>query len=138
MQYYLQARQIEPRNASLSQRAIKMFLKVGDHGSALREIESLLTQEDSLRNPDLLFTAAMLNIEAGNGPRAEDLLRRNNELAPSAHGFFHYALVLGKNGKIDQAGEWMEKAIAFTPNDLDEEQRTTARKALQVWMRDQP
>ncbi|OGD18662.1 MAG: hypothetical protein A2W03_08700 [Candidatus Aminicenantes bacterium RBG_16_63_16] len=130
---YLRAREIEPRNASLSKHVLGMRLKLKDRPAAQAEIESLLTTDDGARDPDLLFTAATLSFEAGDRLRAEELLRRVAELRPSAHSLYDHALVLGMNGKTAEAVERMKQALAFTPSDLDEEKRATALKALQRW-----
>ena len=133
LKYYLRARGIETRNASLCKRVLAMYLKLQDHRAALAEIEPLLTIDEGSRDPDLLFTAAMLLLEAGDGPRAEELLKRIAEQRPSAHSLFDYALVLGRNGRIAKAIECMKEALAFTPNDLDDERRSAALKALRLW-----
>jgi tetratricopeptide (TPR) repeat protein len=130
---YLRARESETGNVSLGRRVLKMRLKLGDHKAAAAEIESLLSTEDGAADVDLLFTAAMLRVEAGDGPGAEELLRRVTELKPSAKSYFDYALVLGRNGKVGPAAASMEKALAFVPNDLDAEMREAAAKALRLW-----
>jgi tetratricopeptide (TPR) repeat protein len=75
----------------------------------------------------------MLAIEAGDSGHSEELLRRRGEIQPTAQHWFDYALVLGRNGKFDQAIAFMEKALATAPSDLDAEMSQAADKALQVW-----
>ena len=59
--------------------------------------------------------------------------KRVIELRPAAHSLFDYAVVLGMNGKTDKAVECMKEALAFTPNDLDDQKRAAALQALQRW-----
>jgi Flp pilus assembly protein TadD len=75
----------------------------------------------------------MLAIENGDNRRSEELLLRRSEIQPTAQHWFDYALVLGRNGKSDEAITFMEKALATMPNDLDAEMLQAADKALQVW-----
>jgi arylsulfatase A-like enzyme len=133
LNWYLQARKTETGNAALAKKVIKMRLETGDNQAALAESESLLNTDGGANDTDLLFTAAMLAFEAGNGARSEALLLRLTEIQPTARRWFDYALVLGRNGKTGEAIASMEKALAATPNDLDSERRQAAAKALQGW-----
>jgi hypothetical protein len=47
--------------------------------------------------------------------------------------FFHYALVLAKNGKISQAVKNMETALSRHASQLSAEQLKTAEKVLAAW-----
>ena len=131
--WYLKAQQIDVGNAALAKKVIKMRIKTGDNRSALAECESLLLMKEALSDTSLMFTAAMLAVEVGDGARAEELLGRVIELRPLASSWFDYALVLGRNGKFSQAIAAMEKALAAKPNDLDAERMQAADKALQAW-----
>lgn len=133
LKWYSQAKKIEPNNTALAKKTIHMLMKTGDNRAALAESESLLQTADGANDTDLLFTAAMLAIEAGDGARSEAFLLRLTEIQPTAQRWFDYALVLGRNGKFSQAIAYMEKALSATPNDLDSERRLAAVKALQVW-----
>ncbi len=131
--WYLRARDTEPDNAQLAKKVIRMLMKTGDNRGALAASESLLKSAGATLDTDLLFTAAMLAIEAGDTGRGEALLERLTGVQPTAQHWFDYALVLGRNGKTGKAVAAMEKALASTPNDLDAERRQAAAKALQAW-----
>lgn len=133
LKWYSQASTLEPGNAALAKKKIHMLMKTGDNGAALAASEALLKTADGANDTGLLFSTAMLAIEAGNSGQSEELLLRRCEIQPTAQHWFDYALVLGRNGKIDQAIAVMEKALATTPNDLDAEMSQAAGKALQVW-----
>jgi tetratricopeptide (TPR) repeat protein len=131
--WYAQAKKIEPTNTALAKKTIQMLMKTGDNRAAWAASESLLKTTDGANDIGLLFSTAMLAIENGENRRSEELLLRRGEIQPSAQHRFDYALVLGRNGKLDEAITFMEKALATTPNDLDAEMLQAADKALQVW-----
>ena len=133
LNWYRKAQKSEPGNATLSKKVIKMLIETGDKRGALAECEALLLREGGFADADLLYSAAMLSVQARDGARAEELLSRVIELRPIASSWFDYALVLGRNGKFSQAIAAMEKALAATPNGLDAERLQAADKALQVW-----
>ncbi|MBN2400379.1 MAG: sulfatase-like hydrolase/transferase [Candidatus Aminicenantes bacterium] len=133
LNWYSQAQKSESGNARLSKKVIKMLTKTGAHQAALAESEALLRTEGAATDTDLLFTAAMLAIEAGEGTRSESYMLRLIEVEPTAQHWFDYALVTGRNGKYSEAIERMEKALTLSPNNLDAERRRAAAKALQVW-----
>jgi arylsulfatase A-like enzyme len=133
LKWYSQAKKIEPNNTALAKKTIHMLIKTGDNRAALAASESLLKTADGASDTDLLFSAAMLAIENGDNRRSEELLLRRSEIQPTAQHWFDYALVLGRNGKSDEAITFMEKALATMPNDLDAEMLQAADKALQVW-----
>ena len=133
LNWYLKAGKTEPGNAALAKKVIKMLLKTGDKQAALAESESLLKTEGGASDTDLIYTAAMLAFDGGNGARSEALMLRLTEIQPTAQRWFDYALVLGNNGKYTEAIAAMEKALAASPNDLDVERRQAAAKALQAW-----
>jgi arylsulfatase A-like enzyme/tetratricopeptide (TPR) repeat protein len=130
---YAQAKKIEPNNTALAKKTIHMLIKTGDNRAALAASESLLKTTDGANDTGLLFSTAMLAIEAGDNGRSEELLLHRCEIESTAQHWFDYALVLGRNGKLDRAIAVMEKALATTPNDLDAEMLQAADKALQVW-----
>ncbi|MCX6556149.1 MAG: sulfatase-like hydrolase/transferase [Candidatus Aminicenantes bacterium] len=133
LKWYAQAKKIEPNNTALAKKTIHMLMKTGDNRAALAASESLLKTTDGANDTSLLFSTAMLAIETGDNGRSEELLLRRGEIQSTAQHWFDYALVLGRNGKLDQAIAVMEKALATTPNDLDAEMLQAADKALQVW-----
>jgi arylsulfatase A-like enzyme len=133
LKWYLQAKKIETGNIALAKKAIKMLVKTGDNREALAESESLLQTLHGANDTDLLFTAAMLAVETGDNARSEALLLRLTEIQPTAQRWFDYALLLGRNNKFSAAIATMEKALAAEPNDLDDERRQAAAKALQTW-----
>jgi arylsulfatase A-like enzyme len=133
LKWYGQAAKIEAGNKTLAKKEIKMLMKTGDQRAALVRSESLLNTVDGAADTDLLFTAAMLAIETGNNARSEALMLRLTEIQPTAQRWFDYALILGRNGKYAAAVSTMEKALAASPNDLEDERRQAAVKALQVW-----
>ncbi len=131
--WYLKAQKNDAENAALAKKVIQMRLKTGDRKLAFSESESLLRTEAGAQDTDLMFTAAMLAIEAGNGARAEELLRRLTEIQPTGPRWFDYALVLGRNGKLAEAIIVMEKALAAPPKELDNDRRKAAARALTLW-----
>jgi len=133
LKWYEQAKEIETSNPTLAKKTIKMLMKTGDNRAALAASELLLKSNEGAADPDLLFTAAMLAIEANDGARSEALLLRLTEIQPTAQRWFDYALVLGRNGKYGDATANMEKALAVSPNNLDAESREAAARALKTW-----
>jgi len=133
LKWYAQAEKIEPNNTALAKKTIHMLMKTGDNRAALAASEALLKTADGAIDTGLLFSTAMLAIEAGDNGRSEELLLRRGEIRSTSQHWFDYALVLGRNGKLDRAITVMEKALAMTPNDLDSEMLQAADKALQVW-----
>ncbi len=133
LRWHLQALASAPGNAPLAKKVIQLRLKTGERELARQESEALLRTPQGARDSDLMFTAAMLAIEAGDGTRAEELLQQVSELKPAASSWFDFALVLGRNGKLAEATAAMEKALAFMPNDLDAERRQAAARALRSW-----
>jgi len=133
LKWYSQANTIEASNSTLTKKMIQMLIKTGNNQAALTEIESLLRTLDGADDTGLLFSAAMLALETGDGARSEALMQRLTEIQPTAQRWFDYALILGRNGKTNEALATMEKALATKPNDLDSERLQAAAKALRVW-----
>lgn len=138
LDFFLRARAAEGGNYQLGKKALQMQLKSGDRRGALEGIEPLLASAEGAVDADLLFTAAMLFVDGGDGARAEALLRRSSELEPTAPRRFDYALLLGRNGKLAQAIAVMEKALAAPAGELDDERRQAAARALQAWKARRP
>jgi arylsulfatase A-like enzyme/Tfp pilus assembly protein PilF len=133
LKWYSQANRIEVNNAALAKKVINMLMQTGDKWGAMAASEKLLQDEGGDRDADLLFTTAMLAVETGNSARSEALLLRLTEIQPTARRWFDYALLLGRNNKFSAAVAFMEKALAAAPNDLDDERRQAAARALQAW-----
>jgi tetratricopeptide (TPR) repeat protein len=131
--WYNRAHEIETGNITLAKKALTMQIKTGATREALARSESLLQTLEGTDDPDLLYTAAMLAADAGDGAGSEAHMRRLSELQPTAQRFFDYALILGRNGKYGEALATMEKALAMKPSDLDGERRDAAATALRVW-----
>ena len=131
--FYRQALAVESGSTSLRLRLAKALIQLGDHAAALQEIETLLAESPDAADAEILFTAAMLSVEAGHLPRAEELLRRIIEIAPSPRRYFDHALVLAKLGRRQEAVAEIEQALRLSPSDLTAEEQREARRALQRW-----
>jgi arylsulfatase A-like enzyme len=131
--WYDRAHEIEAGNITLAKKAITMQIKTGANREALARSEALLKSLEGADDADLLYTAAMLAADAGDGAGSERHMRRLSELQPTAQRFFDYAIILGRNGKFAEALAAMEKALAITPSDLDREGLDAAATALRVW-----
>ena len=71
----------------------------------------LLENEEAAGQPELLLKVALLNTRYGSMADAEQMLARAVAIKPAGKFFFNYALVLAKNGKLEQALANMETAF---------------------------
>jgi arylsulfatase A-like enzyme len=133
MEFYLRAQREERSNYSLGKKVLQARLKLDDRRGALEALEPLLAAPEGRDDTDLIFTGAMLFVEAGDDARAEALLARLVAIEPTAPRWFDYALLLARSGRIERAIAGMEKALAAPAGQLDEERRQAARRALRAW-----
>ena len=132
-EFYAQALAIEPQNVSLRLKYAELLIKLKQYEKAVIEYNQLLTNEETSSQPELLLKVALLNTRYGSMASAERLLARAVAIKPVGKFYFNYALVLAKNGKVEQALANMENAISRHARELTPEQRQLAEKALAAW-----
>jgi arylsulfatase A-like enzyme/Tfp pilus assembly protein PilF len=132
-EHYARARDIEPQNVSLRIKYAELLITLKQYERAVAEYNQLLENEEAAGQPELLLKVALLNTRYGSMADAEQMLARAAAIKPSGKFFFNYALVLAKNGKLDQALANMETALERHGRDLTPEQKRVAGKALDAW-----
>lgn len=130
---YARARDIEPQNVSLRIKYAELLITLKQYERAVAEYNQLLENEEAAGQPELLLKVALLNTRYGSMADAEQMLGRAAAIKPAGKFFFNYALVLARNGKLDQALANMETAFERHGRDLTPEQRQVAEKALAAW-----
>jgi arylsulfatase A-like enzyme/tetratricopeptide (TPR) repeat protein len=133
IEFYAQALKLEPQNISLKVKYAELLLAGGKYAQAVSVYNQVLENEDAGDKPELLLKVALLNIKYGTWEQAEKLLARAVAIKPEGKFFFNYALILAKNGKIEQALANMETAAGRHASELTAEQLKTAEKALAAW-----
>ena len=131
--FYVQALKLEPQNVSLKIKYADLLLAIKKYPQAVEVYNQVLISEETASQPDMLFKVAMLNIQYGSLDKAEQMLARALAIKPQGKFFFNYALVLAKNGKVEQALANMETAVTRYAAQLNAAQLKTAEKALAAW-----
>ncbi len=131
--FYSQALAVEPRNVSLRIKYAELLITLKRYEQAVAAYNQLLENEEAAGQPELLLKVALLNTRYGSLDDAEQMLARAVAIKPAGKFFFNYALVLAKNGKLEQALANMEIAFGRYAQDLTPEQRQVAEKALAAW-----
>jgi tetratricopeptide (TPR) repeat protein len=130
---YARARDIEPQNVSLRIKYSELLITLKQYERAVAEYNQLLENEEAAGQPELLLNVALLNTRYGSMADAEQMLARAAAIKPAGKFFFNYALVLARNGKLEQALANMETALGRYAQELSSEQRQVAEKALDAW-----
>jgi arylsulfatase A-like enzyme/Tfp pilus assembly protein PilF len=131
--FYAQALDIEPQNVSLRIKYAELLITIRKYEQAVAAYNQLLENEEAAGQPELLLKVALLNTSYGSLDKAEQLLARAVAIKPQGNFFYNYALVLAKNGKIEQAMANMEIAFSRHAAELGAEQLKVAEKALAAW-----
>jgi arylsulfatase A-like enzyme/Tfp pilus assembly protein PilF len=131
--FYAQARDIEPQNVSLRIKYAELLITLKEYERAVAEYNQLLENEEAAGQPELLLKVALLNTRYGSLQDAEQMLARAAAIKAEGKYFFNYALVLAKNGKLDEALANMETALGRHGKELTAAQRSVAEKALAAW-----
>jgi arylsulfatase A-like enzyme/cytochrome c-type biogenesis protein CcmH/NrfG len=133
LEFYSQALAIEPQNVSLRIKYAELLITLKKYEQAVAAYNRLLENEEANGQPELLLKVALLNTRFGSMDDAERMLARAAAIKPAGKFFFNYALVLAKNGKLEQALTNMETALDRYGQELSSEQRQIAEKALAAW-----
>ena len=133
VEHYARARDIEPQNVSLRIKYAELLITLKRYEQAVTEYNQLLENEEAAGQPELLLKVALLNTRYGSMADAEQMLARAVAIKPAGKFFFNYALVLARNGRLDQALATMETALERHASELTPEQRRVAEKALAAW-----
>lgn len=133
VEYFAQALDIEPQNVSLRIKYAELLITIQKYAQAVAAYNQLLENEEAAGQPELLMKVALLNTRYGSMADAEQMLARAAAIKPEGKFFFNYALVLAKNGKIEQALANMETAVNRHAAELSSEQIKIAEKALAAW-----
>jgi len=131
--FYSQALAIEPQNVSLRIKYAELLITLKQYEQAVTAYNQLLENEEAAGQPELLLKVALLNTRYGSMADAEQMLSRAAAIKPAGKIFFNYALVLAKNGKLEQALANMETALGRYARELSPEQRQVAEKVLAAW-----
>jgi len=132
-EHYARARDIEPQNVSLRIKYAELLITLKRYEQAVTEYNQLLENEEAAGQPELLLKVALLNTRYGSMADAEQMLARAVAIKPAGKFFFNYALVLARNGRLDQALAAMETVLERHASELTPEQRRVAEKALAAW-----
>ncbi len=130
---FARALAIEPQNVSLRIKYAELLITLKRYAQAVAAYNLLLENEEAGGQAELLLKVALLNTRYGSLENAERLLARAVASKPEGKFFFNYALVLAKNGKIEQALANMETAVGRHAAELSAEQLRIARQALAAW-----
>jgi arylsulfatase A-like enzyme/tetratricopeptide (TPR) repeat protein len=133
VEYFAQALDIEPQNVSLRIKYAELLITIQKYAQAVAAYNQLLENEEAAGQPELLLKVALLNTRYGSLDDAEQMLALAVNIKPEGKFFFNYALVLAKNGKIEQAMANMEIAVSRHAAQLSAEQLKIAEKALAAW-----
>lgn len=131
--FYAQALKLEPQNVSLKIKYADLLLAIKKYPQAVEAYNQALLGEEVSSQPDMLFKVALLNIQYGSLDKAEQMLARAVAVKPQGKFFFNYALVLAKNGKIEQALANMETAVSRHAAQLSAAQLKIAAQTLAAW-----
>ncbi|TFG79317.1 MAG: tetratricopeptide repeat protein, partial [Chrysiogenales bacterium] len=107
-EYFAQALGIEPQNVSLRIKYAELLITIKKYEQAVEAYNQLLENEEASGQPELLLKVALLNTRYGSLADAEQMLARAAAIKPEGKFFFNYALVLARNGKLEQALANME------------------------------
>jgi hypothetical protein len=118
---------------SLRIKYAELLITIQKYAQAVAAYNQLLENEEAAGQPELLLKVALLNTRYGSLDDAEQMLARAVNIKPEGKFFFNYALVLAKNGKIEQAMANMEIAVSRHAAQLSAEQLKIAEKALAAW-----
>ena len=132
-EYFAQALGIEPQNVSLRIKYAELLITIKKYEQAVEAYNQLLENEEASGQPELLLKVALLNTRYGSLADAEQMLARAAAIKPEGKFFFNYALVLARNGKLEQALANMETALQGHAAELSAEQLKIAEKALAAW-----
>ena len=131
--HYAQALDIEPQNVSLRIKYAELLITIQKYEQAVAAYNQLLENEEAAGQPELLLKVALLNTRYGSMTDAEQMLARAVAIKPEGKFFFNYALVLAKNGRLEQAMANMETALSRHARQLTPEQKEIAAKTLAAW-----
>ena len=131
--FFARALAIEPQNVSLRIKYAELLITLKSYAQAVAAYNLLLENEEAGGQAELLLKVALLNTRYGSLENAERLLGRAVAIKPEGKFFFNYALVLAKNGKIEQALANMETAVGRHAAELSADQLRIAREALAAW-----
>ncbi len=131
--YFARALAIEPQNVSLRIKYAELLITIKKYEQAVAAYNLLLENEEAAGQADLLLKVALLNTRYGSLEDAERMLARAVAIKPEGKFFFNYALVLAKNGEIEQALANMETAVSRHAAELSADQLRIAREALAAW-----
>jgi len=132
-EYFAQALDIEPQNVSLRIKYAELLITIKKYEQAVQAYNQLLENEEASAQPELLLKVALLNTRYGSLADAEQMLSRAAAIKPEGKFFFNYALVLARNGKLEQALANMEIALQGHAAELSADQIKIAEKALAAW-----
>lgn len=130
---YRKALELEPNNISMTIKYGELLIKTRQLQEALAVFNRILDNPDVWNSPDILYKIALFNTSQGTMQKAEELMRRVIYLRPEGKHYFSYALILSKNKKIKEAVRNMEIALDRYSDQLSEEQKETASRAIGVW-----
>jgi tetratricopeptide (TPR) repeat protein len=130
---YNKAIALEPENVTLMIKYAELLIKYGRFEEALTVYNNILENRDVQESPTLLYQIALFNTQHGSLAKAEDLLRRVVQLQAEGKYHYMYAVILSRNGKIDEALHHMETALERYSSQLTPDQRYNAEKAIQMW-----
>jgi arylsulfatase A-like enzyme/Tfp pilus assembly protein PilF len=133
LKYYEKAVELEPENLSLKMKYAELLMKYKKYVQAMNIYNNLLNKYDVLNNPDLLYKIAFLNTKHGSMEMAEETMDRIIKIKPEGKYYFFYALILSKNGKLNEAIQNMETAVNKYPEQLTDEQKKAAISAIKMW-----
>ncbi len=132
-EYFAKALDLEPQNVSLRIKYAELLITIKKYDQAVQAYKQLLENEEASGQPELLLKVALLNTRYGSLADAEQMLARAAAIKPEGKYFFNYALVLARNGKLEQALANMETALQGHAAELSVEQLKIAEKALAAW-----
>jgi len=90
---------LEPNNINLRLLMVNLLMKQNQWSQANDELAFILENEDAGRNEDILFSAAMVNVQLKELEKAEKYLARIVEINPCGRTYFDYGVMLWKNQK---------------------------------------
>jgi arylsulfatase A-like enzyme/tetratricopeptide (TPR) repeat protein len=119
---------IEPGNVSLRIKYAEILIASKRFPEALGVYDTLLTNENVLRDHEFLFKLALFYAQNERDGQARQLIDRCCRLHPSGRYFFYRAVMEVRSGDYEAAKSSMKVALERYPDELTAEERAQAEK----------
>jgi arylsulfatase A-like enzyme/Flp pilus assembly protein TadD len=124
------ALKIEPENVSLRLKIAELLIARGKTSEALKSYDALITEEDILKDDEVLHKIALYYAKNDQNRKAADLIERCCRLKPSGNYYFFLGMLLFRIEEYEAALKAMKTALEQYGDELTPQQRAQIEKLV--------